>query len=83
MTMMTKGCTVEECDRGGRLRRGWCDVHYQRWYTHGTTDLLPPRPERWMCECPPGVAVYSDDIGECQVCFRPDPERIRAAGRRA
>lgn len=28
-------CSVDGCGRGGRLRRGLCDLHYQRWRAHG------------------------------------------------
>lgn len=24
-------CVADDCERGGRLRRGLCDMHYQRW----------------------------------------------------
>lgn len=27
-------CSVSECDRPVR-RRGWCHIHYMRWYRHG------------------------------------------------
>lgn len=30
-----KLCIVEGCDRAGRITRGMCDLHYQRWQTHG------------------------------------------------
>lgn len=29
------GCSVEGCLNGGRLKRGWCGKHYQRWKSHG------------------------------------------------
>ena len=32
---MTGPCSVPGCDRVGRLRRGMCNVHYQRWRAHG------------------------------------------------
>jgi hypothetical protein len=25
-------CTVEGCGNGGKLRRGWCNKHYRRWW---------------------------------------------------
>lgn len=28
-------CSVGGCDKAGRLRRGWCNAHYLRWYIHG------------------------------------------------
>ena len=31
----TKTCSIENCDKGGRLKRGWCGMHYRRWQIHG------------------------------------------------
>lgn len=31
----TKRCSVEGCERGGKLRRGMCSTCYQRWARHG------------------------------------------------
>lgn len=45
MTATPPVCNVEDCDRSGRITRGMCDMHYQRWKAHGHTDLLP-KPER-------------------------------------
>lgn len=28
-------CSVDDCDRGGKLTRGWCRKHYMRWWTNG------------------------------------------------
>jgi hypothetical protein len=28
-------CSVEGCQKGGKLRRGWCSMHYERWRTTG------------------------------------------------
>lgn len=33
-------CTVEDCDRVGRVGSGLCTMHYQRWWRHGSTDSL-------------------------------------------
>lgn len=30
-----KSCSVDGCEKGGQLRRGWCKMHYQRWKRHG------------------------------------------------
>jgi len=32
-------CSVEGCERGGKMRRGMCGIHYERLRTRGTTDL--------------------------------------------
>ena len=29
-------CSIPGCGRGGKLARGWCTMHYQRWSAHGT-----------------------------------------------
>jgi hypothetical protein len=29
--MSDRTCAAEDCERGGRLRRSLCDMHYQRW----------------------------------------------------
>jgi hypothetical protein len=33
-------CSVEDCERTGRLKRGWCNKHYARWLRHGDPTLL-------------------------------------------
>lgn len=43
-TMVPPVCKVEDCDRTGRITRGMCDMHYQRWHKNGTTELQPPEP---------------------------------------
>ena len=30
-----KLCAVSDCGKGGKLTRGWCQKHYQRWQVHG------------------------------------------------
>ena len=30
-----KTCNIEDCENGGKLRRGWCPKHYERWRRHG------------------------------------------------
>ena len=35
-------CSVEGCKRPGRLIKGFCSIHYSRWWRNGTTDLLIP-----------------------------------------
>ena len=32
---MTGPCSIPGCERVGPLRRGMCNVHYQRWRAHG------------------------------------------------
>lgn len=33
--MEERTCSVQGCERGGRLKRGWCGMHYLRWRKHG------------------------------------------------
>lgn len=28
-------CSIGDCERVGRIRRGWCDMHYSRWQRRG------------------------------------------------
>ena len=30
-----KVCSIDGCEKGGKLRRGWCAMHYWRWREHG------------------------------------------------
>lgn len=43
-------CSVDGCARGGKLRRGWCDLHYDRWLRNGEVGpahkLAPGLPQR-------------------------------------
>jgi hypothetical protein len=37
-------CSIDGCDRPRYNFRGWCNLHYQRWRKHGTTDLRVKTP---------------------------------------
>jgi hypothetical protein len=59
------GCKIENCCKGGKLVRGWCQAHYQRWQKYG--DPLAGRtpggePQRYLREV---VLAYDGD--ECLV----------------
>lgn len=41
--MAERTCSIEECERS-HAGRGWCNLHYQRWKTHGNP--LHPVPKR-------------------------------------
>ena len=30
-----KVCTIDGCEKGGRIVRGWCRMHHERWRRHG------------------------------------------------
>src|ERR1700760_1528848 len=52
-------CAVEGCDRTGKLRRGWCGKHYQRFAKHGAPGgaEAPPRTACSVADCSsPAVA---------------------------
>ena len=33
--MALRACSIEGCTKSGKLTRGWCVTHYNRWVTHG------------------------------------------------
>jgi len=33
-------CSIKGCNRTGRIRRTWCDVHYERWRAHGDPNTV-------------------------------------------
>ncbi len=37
-------CAVSDCSARARIR-GWCNPHYQRWYSHGDPEWAPPSAE--------------------------------------
>lgn len=38
--MIEVTCKVEECSRGGKMRRGMCEMHWTRWRKHGDTETV-------------------------------------------
>lgn len=38
-------CSAFNCNRSV-VARGWCRLHYNRWYRHGDAETLPPRQHR-------------------------------------
>ena len=36
---MVKKCSIEGCEKPSRAR-GWCDMHYRRWKTHGDPNIV-------------------------------------------
>lgn len=49
--MTKRTCDVPECERK-HYARGWCTLHYSRWFHHGSTD----RPQRKRPVAPPCTA---------------------------
>jgi hypothetical protein len=37
---MEQICSVEGCGRSGRIVRGYCHMHYQRWCRYGNPDTV-------------------------------------------
>ena len=37
-------CKIEGCGKGGPISRGWCAMHYRRWYIHGDPHKCGTRP---------------------------------------
>lgn len=35
MPYVDRSCSIEGCDNGGKISRGWCQMHYHRWYRTG------------------------------------------------
>lgn len=53
--MSDRTCSVDDCERPV-LARGWCRMHYYRWYRHGTTDYPgmwanAPEGAKWCPRC--------------------------------
>ena len=48
-----KACAVEGCKNGGRLKRGWCRMHYTRWKVRGDVhfEYSPPKLECAFPNC--------------------------------
>ena len=42
--MTDRTCTVDGCTRSDSIRRGWCVLHYNRWYHHGDPLYIPGDP---------------------------------------
>lgn len=38
-------CLIDGCERSGKLKRGMCEMHYQRWYFHGDASHTRPGAE--------------------------------------
>lgn len=64
-------CSLPHCDTYGRLARGWCLTHYERWRQHGTTDdpTLPTPAERWWAKVNEDgpTPLARPDLGPCWV----------------
>lgn len=53
----TKICSVSSCQRGGRLKRGMCSLHYQRWLNSSESVGVKNKPGRRTTFTPDGLKV--------------------------
>lgn len=37
-------CSIEGCENGGKIARGWCGTHYKHWRLYGDPLMVPPVP---------------------------------------
>lgn len=49
--MADRTCSLEGCTKGGRLKRGWCEMHYCRWRANGDPLIAQIRTVRISDEC--------------------------------
>jgi hypothetical protein len=64
-------CKIPDCGNGGKLTRGWCDKHYQRWRKNG--DPLVSKIDRENAGQPckaEGCEKTSAARGYCQAHYR-------------
>ncbi len=44
--MAERTCSIDGCQKGGKIARGWCAMHYKRWQKYGDP-LAEPPPRKW------------------------------------
>ena len=61
----TPKCSIEGCEKDGRLRRGWCSTHYYRWYRTGD----PTNPGKYAVYTSPeeSFAARTERRGDCLI----------------
>lgn len=68
-------CTVEGCSRGHKSQ-GYCDMHYQRWRSHGDPQVVGRRPPTYVGCSVDGCKGKHLSIGLCSKHH----QRLRAHG---
>ena len=56
-------CSIENCENGGQLRRGWCPKHYSRWLTHGD----PLKARKYNTSVSENFASNAEWQGDCLI----------------
>ena len=57
-------CSIEGCDKGGKITRGWCIMHYKRWLRNG----CPNKTLRTLTESTEeSFALRTKWQGECRI----------------
>ena len=46
--MTIQGCKIDDCDKGGRLKRGMCAMHYQRFMKYGDPHAGIAKYDTWQ-----------------------------------
>lgn len=57
-------CEIEDCEKRHKAR-GWCDMHYHRWQTHGDPLMVLPRGRKPTC-IPVVGALRRCSIVDCE-----------------
>jgi hypothetical protein len=73
-----RDCTVEGCDRGGRIARGLCRAHYDYKRAHGTTDIPTVRPYKKVHKIT--AADAERQVAICAECGPDSPVGYRKRG---
>ena len=55
-------CSVDGCERTGRLRRGMCSKHYERWRVHGNPTVVRPTGRKPAVD--PLMIIQCPDCGQ-------------------